>query len=290
MCILKVDNIHKSFQENFFSSPFQVLKGVSFRLEEGSITGFLGANGAGKTTLIKIILQFISQNEGQVQWSPRFGDSHRMIMSHIGFFPERPYFHPHLTGREFLDYMGKLSGMRSMDIKVQVKSFSAMLNIAYALDRKILGYSKGMLQRLGFVSAIIHDPELLIFDEPLAGLDPIGRQEFKVVLKQLHNRGKTIFFSSHIVPDIEEACEDVLVLDSGTSFYHGSIDHLLKQNEKDGYHIRFRKKGNEREYIENIASAPLLSSFIQRQDVEIISVAKDRIHLEEVIYRSKIRK
>lgn len=286
MYILKVDSVYKSFQENFFSTPVDVLKGISFELKEGTITGFLGANGAGKTTLIKILLRFISQTNGEIYWAPAFGRTPRSIMKHIGFFPERPYFYPHLTGNEFLMYTGMLSGMKSLDIKHYVDKYAEMLNLSYALDRKVIGYSKGMLQRLGFISAIIHDPKILIFDEPLSGLDPIGRQEFKDMLKSLHNQGKTIFFSSHIVPDIEEVCEDVLVLDDGKAFYHGPIDALLKSHEKENYKVRFRENSEPSEQIVTFDSSEKMGEFLKRDNIEIISLGKERPRLEEIIYRS----
>lgn len=286
MYILNVENIHKSFQENYFATPVEVLKGISFSLEPGTITGFLGANGAGKTTLIKILLGFISQTDGEVHWSREFGEGHRSIMKYIGFFPERPYFYPHLTGREFLSYTGRLSGMSKSEITSEVQIYSEMLNLAYALDRKVIGYSKGMLQRLGFISAIIHNPKLLIFDEPLSGLDPIGRQEFKDVLRKLHVEGKTIFFSSHIVPDIEEVCSDVLVLDKGKTFYHGSINTILKSHEKESYKVRYRKSGEHSESVTTLDSSEQLSIFLKKDHIEIITLGKERPRLEEIIYRS----
>ena len=143
-----------------------------------------------------------------------------------------------------------------------------------------------MLQRLGFISAIVHNPRVLLFDEPLSGLDPIGRQEFKDVLRLLHGKGKTIFFSSHIVPDIEEVCDDVLVLNSGKIFYHGAIEQLLKRHEKDNYKVRYRNKGESIELSTNFICPGELSDFIRKESIETISVEKERPRLEEIIYRN----
>jgi ABC-2 type transport system ATP-binding protein len=285
--LLEVQGLHKSFKESLISTRHHVLKGLDFILKEGSITGFLGANGAGKTTLIKILLGFISSDEGEINWSSHLGRDHKDVLRHIGYFPERPYFYPNVTGREFLIYTGKLSGVELKRLLNQIEKFSQILKIDHALDRKIRGYSKGMLQRLGFISAIAHDPKFLIFDEPLSGLDPIGRQEFKDVLKSLHNEGKTIFFSSHIVPDIEEVCDDVLFLDQGKIVFHGAIEKLLEEHSTRKYRVRYRQEGGERLFETSYYEE--LFFIMSDKKIEIITVEKKRPRLEEIIYQSEHR-
>lgn len=287
MNILEVQNLHKSFQEGWGSLEHQVLKGISFTLKPGSITGFLGANGAGKTTLIKILLGFISCNKGKILWGENFGKNYKNIMQHIGYFPERPYFYSNVTGREFLNYTGRLSGIMKSELSSQMEKYAKLLKIDFALDRNIGGYSKGMLQRLGFMSAILHNPSFLIFDEPLSGLDPIGRQEFKDVLLELHSEEKTIFFSSHIVPDIEQVCEDVLFLDEGVISYHGSIKQLLEEHSAGVYDIQYMEKSSGKEKFKEVDSYSHLQQLYQNDQIEILSSMKKRPTLEEIIYRTR---
>lgn len=287
MNVLEVTDLHKSFKESVFSLEHHVLKGLDFSLAPGSITGFLGANGAGKTTLIKIILGFISVSRGSVQWSRSFGRDHQSIMANIGYFPERPYFYPHVTGREFLHYTGRLSGVSVRELKIRIKQYAELLKLDFALDRKISGYSKGMLQRLGFISAVVHNPQFLVFDEPLSGLDPIGRQEFKEVLLKLHSEGKTIFFSSHIVPDIEQVCEDVLFLDEGKIRYHDSIKKLLSEHSTGKYVVHCTHNHSGDQQRKEIDTYQAVVDLYNDSNYTVQSCVQKQPHLEEIIYRTR---
>jgi len=242
-------NISKTYKVDFWSKTFWALNGVCFSLKQGELVGFLGANGAGKTTSIKILMKFIRPHSGQIVYSPFLGKTFKDVISKIGYIPERPYFYPHLTGREFATYMGQLNQIPASVIKDRIKLWSERFLIDHALDRKIYGYSKGMLQRVGFVAALIHDPLLLILDEPLSGLDPVGRKEIKDVMVELYKQGKTIFFSSHIVPDVEEICDKVIVLEKGKLLYQGPITTLIEKNVRSNYDIRVQ--GNLEEQFLN---------------------------------------
>lgn len=221
--MIRVNNIFKQFDSDAFKKPVEVLKGVSFELGPGKTIGFLGANGAGKTTLMKIMMGFIHQTSGQIEFSPELGKNHLDALKKIGYMPERPYFYPYLKGRDFIKYMGELSRLNSSELNKNAEYWGKRLKIDHAMDREIKGYSKGMLQRLGFMSALIHNPSIIILDEPLSGLDPLGRKEFKDVIREIKNQGKTIFFSSHIVSDLEEVCDDVIFLKNGQIVYEGSL-------------------------------------------------------------------
>jgi ABC-2 type transport system ATP-binding protein len=211
--MITFNNITKSFKTDFWAKPFKALDCVSFTIREGELTGFLGANGAGKTTSIKIMMKFIWQNAGEVIYSNKLGINQMEIFSNLGFVPERPYFYPHLTGREFLSFAGELCKVTRNDLKTAIDKWGEQFQIAHAIDRKVRGYSKGMLQRLGIISSLIHNPKIIILDEPLSGLDPVGRKEIKDALLDLNKQGKTIFFSSHIVSDVEEISIKVLVVE-----------------------------------------------------------------------------
>lgn len=238
--MLKFNNITKVFKPELMSQPFTALSDVSFEIPRGSMVGFLGANGAGKTTSLKIIMDFIRPSSGDVSFSQDLGTSKIEVFRKIGFLPERPYFYPNLTGSEFLHYLGSLSDMTRDEISRQIKHWAPRFKIDYALERKLRTYSKGMLQRIGFLATVLHGPELIILDEPLSGLDPIGRKELKDAIVEIHRAGKTVFFSSHIVSDIEEICDRVIFLKEGKLIYDGEVDVLLKSETEDRFLIKFK--------------------------------------------------
>src|SRR5690606_11152061 len=167
--------------------------------------------------------EFIAPTAGAIKYGEGGKYNFREFVKKLGYLPERPYFHPDLTGKEFIHYMAQLNDVPKSEIAQRALKWSQRLRIDHALERKLRTYSKGMLQRIGFVSCLIHEPELLILDEPVSGLDPVGRKEIKEVMRELHKEGKTIFFSSHIVSDVEEICHNLVVLDAGKRIYQGSV-------------------------------------------------------------------
>lgn len=236
--MLHFNNVTKIFKTDLIAQPFVALKDVSFQIPQGSMVGFLGANGAGKTTSMKIIMDFIRADQGEVIFSDKLGSSRLEVFKNIGFLPERPYFYPNLTGHEFLNYMGTLSEMSRAQITSAIERWAKRFKIDYALARPLRTYSKGMLQRIGFLATILHEPKFIILDEPLSGLDPIGRKELKDVIIEVHREGKTVFFSSHIVPDIEEICDRVVFLQEGKIVYDGAVNELLKSNSGSDFHVK----------------------------------------------------
>ena len=298
--MLEFQNIYKSFKNDFWSKQFFALEDVSFMVRRGELVGFLGANGAGKTTSIKIILGFIKQNKGRISFAESLGRNKQDILSRVGYFPERPFFYPYLTGREMIFYTGKLSDVKNSDISDRMTYWAKRLQIDHALERKIRDYSKGMLQRLGLISALIHDPDFLILDEPLAGLDPLGRKEFKDILTELNREGKNIFFSSHIVSDVEEICKKVIVLENGKLLYEGSIDSLIKDHIKPGYYFKISSDINintqnyirivdEREdsklyEVDALGKMQFINEIMEKGG-ELIEVSQNKPTLEEIIYK-----
>ncbi len=225
--MIYLENVSKSYEAQLFKSKKRVVNKISLEIKKGSITGFLGANGAGKSTIIKLIMGFISPDEGIIHFGSELGINKKSIFSKIGFLPERPFFYPHLTGMEFLKYLGSLNKVPTSTIFQKINDLSEKLELSGHLDKKVNNYSKGMLQRLGLIGSLIHDPMVLILDEPLSGMDPIGRRIIKDMLLDLNENKKTIFFSSHILSDVEEICDRVVILDSGNLKFQGKKIDLL---------------------------------------------------------------
>lgn len=244
--MIKFKNVTKIFKSDLLAQPFVALDDVSFNVPQGSMVGFLGANGAGKTTSLKIIMDFIRPTSGEVEFNKEILGTNKMeVFKNIGFLPERPYFYPHLTGEEFVLFMGQISEVSKSRIKEEIKKWAPRFKIDHALKRELKTYSKGMLQRIGFMATIIHNPKLIILDEPISGLDPIGRKELKDVIVEVHREGRTVFFSSHIVPDIEEICDRVIFLKEGKLVYDGSVNTLIHTGQDQAFTVLLKNSGDK---------------------------------------------
>jgi len=224
--LVEIQNVHQSFRIGFWMQRKQVLEDIHLTIPEGSIFGFLGANGAGKTTLIHLIIGLRNPTQGSVKV---FGKNatHPEAKLHLGYLPERPYFYDHLTGEQLLYYFGFLSGMKRSAIKNRITSVLEAVGMLEARHLELRRYSKGMLQRIGIAQALIHDPQFLVLDEPMSGLDPIGRKEIRELILKLASEGRTIFFSTHIVPDVEAICNRVALIKKGKIVKIGSMEELL---------------------------------------------------------------
>ncbi|MFZ5776521.1 MAG: ABC transporter ATP-binding protein [Thermodesulfobacteriota bacterium] len=219
--MLSLQAISKTFASGL-SSRKAAIHDLSFTVPEKTVLGFLGPNGAGKSTTIKMVMDFIRPDKGDIRI---FGQSHRESVSRkrVGFLPEHPYYYDNLTARELLDFLGKAAGIPASLIRSRGDALLDRLQLVDAADKLLRSYSKGMQQRAGFAAALLHDPDLLILDEPLSGLDPIGRHMIITLLMELKQQGKTIFFSSHILNDIERLCDSVAILNQGRLLFHDSL-------------------------------------------------------------------
>lgn len=285
--MLAFDNITKIFNSDLFSQAFVALEKLSFQVKEGAITGFLGANGAGKTTSLKIAMDFIRPTSGNLSFDKKLGTRRSEVLRNIGYLPEKPYFYPHLKGHEFCHYMGALSGLTKKEINDRIKTWAPRFKIDFALDRVLNTYSKGMLQRIGFLVTLLHDPKLIILDEPLSGLDPIGRKDLKDVIVEINKQGKTVFFSSHIVSDVEEICGEVIFLKKGKLVYQGSVDQIIQDNIKPRSIIRYRHNNNFDSLFVNLEDKQKEILKLIQENKEIISVNNEKLTLEEIIYNVK---
>ena len=234
---LSVENLRKTFHPGLFESPIEVLKGLSFDVRRGEIFGFLGPNGAGKTTTIKAITELIYPDSGTISVC---GLPHTTLEAKrkIGFMTESPYVYSHLTGREFLRFCAELLGVARSQQEGRISRVLDDVGMAGSGDRKMGAYSKGMLQRVAFGQALLGDPELLILDEPMSGLDPIGRRDVRDLIVRQAAAGVTVFFSSHIIPDVEALCDRVAIIVDGRVRAVGTVRDLVSR-EADRYEVTF---------------------------------------------------
>jgi ABC-2 type transport system ATP-binding protein len=229
--LIEVQNLQKTFRIGFWMRRVEAVRGISFSVSRGDIFGFLGPNGAGKTTTIKMLTGLISPTAGTARV---FGDAipSQKAMRRVGFMPENPYVYPYLSPREFVEMCGGLSGLRGGALRDRTSTVLDQVGIAYAADRPVRRLSKGMLQRTGLAAALVADPELLILDEPMSGLDPVGRKEVRDIILSERNAGRTIFFSTHILSDVETLCDNVVILRKGEVVVSGRLHDLLKRDVK----------------------------------------------------------
>jgi ABC-2 type transport system ATP-binding protein len=225
--VVETRALAKTFEVGFFRKKVEALRGVDFDVRRGEIFGVLGPNGAGKTTTIKLLLGLVFPTSGSVRLfgSDRPGPRE---MRRLGYLPENPYVYQYLRAHEFLDLCGRLCGMSAIDRKKRSDEVIAKVGLSHAIDRPIGKFSKGMTQRIGLAQALLHDPELLILDEPMSGLDPIGRKEVRDLVLEEQARGKTILFTSHILTDVEKLCDRVAIVNGGKITHYGALDELLR--------------------------------------------------------------
>ncbi|OGN01390.1 MAG: hypothetical protein A3B91_03635 [Candidatus Yanofskybacteria bacterium RIFCSPHIGHO2_02_FULL_41_29] len=200
---------------------------LSLTIQSGSVFGFLGPNGAGKTTAIKMLVGINTPDAGSIM----IGDESPLAVStreNIGFMPEEPHFYDQLTGLEFLEFSSDLFKNSRGKSKTELEEILKKVNIYEARHSKIRTYSKGMKQRLGFAQAIVNDPTYIFLDEPLEGLDPIGRREIKKIIETIKEEGKTIFFNSHILADVEALCDQIGIIHKGRLIYSGPVNQFRK--------------------------------------------------------------
>ncbi len=214
MDVITVTDLAKTYRTPFRRKRVDALKGVSFTVARGEVFGFLGPNGAGETTTIRCLMGLcaITAGKAEILGAPV---PTRAARQRMGFLPEQPYFYDYLTVHELLDLGGRLAGMSAADRATRADRLIARVGLAHARGLSLKKYSKGMLQRAGLALALINDPELLVLDEPMSGLDPIGRKEVRDLILEERDAGKTVFFSSHILSDVESLCDRVAICVKG---------------------------------------------------------------------------
>jgi ABC-2 type transport system ATP-binding protein len=228
MAIIEIEGLTKDFRVGFWKKrPVRALDHLNLSVEKGEVFGFLGPNGAGKTTTLKILMNLIRPTDGSARV---IGEpvSSVSLRQRIGYLPENPYFYDYLTAEELLLYVGKLFGMRQPALGDRVSVLLENVGLQDARRLQLRKFSKGMVQRIGLAQAMINDPEVIFLDEPMSGLDPLGRRDVRQTILGLKRNGVTVFFSSHILPDVEALCDRVAILNHGRLQQMGALHEILK--------------------------------------------------------------
>lgn len=223
---IKTDGLTKVYKGELGQKDVLGLDDLNLEVIKGEVFAFLGPNGAGKTTTIKLLTRLIYSTRGKIWILGQQNDS-RLCMKKVGYLPEQPGLYGYLTGREFLDFIARIFGLDSKTRGHRIPELMDRMGLGKRLDGAIRSYSRGMMQRLGLAQALINDPDLLILDEPMASLDPGGRKDFRDLILELRNQGKTIFFSSHILSDAEMIADRIGILNNGKLMSVGKMDDLV---------------------------------------------------------------
>jgi ABC-2 type transport system ATP-binding protein len=267
-----------------FPVPFHPTRGIvavkdlNLRIEPGEVYGLLGPNGSGKSTTLKIILGLVSPTRGRTEI---FGRDSRLVQSReaVGFLPENPYFQKFLTGEETVRFFGRLCGLQGAKLKNRVNELLDLVGLSKARNRRLGTYSKGMLQRIGLAQALVHDPKLVVLDEPTAGVDPAGSRDIRDLILDLKRRGITVVLSSHLLTQAQEICDRVGILADGVLVREGHLQELIAIE-------------NQTELVIADASEKLVNeieSFISRSDAKLIERRKSTTTLERLFLEATAR-
>src|SRR5437773_188463 len=227
MDAIRTEGLTKHYNLGFWRSrPYRALDGLTLAVEAGEVFGFLGPNGAGKTTTLKLLMQLVYPTSGSAQILGKpVGDTG--MKRRLGYLPENPYFYDYLTAEELLEYFASLFGYAAAERRARASRLLDEVGIGAERRLQLRKFSKGMVQRVGIAQALINDPEVVFLDEPMSGLDPLGRREIRAMILRLRDRGRTVFFSSHVLADAEALCSRVAVVVKGRLIASGRISDIM---------------------------------------------------------------
>jgi len=303
--VVRVEGLVKDFRPGLGLRAKRVLDGISFGVRRNEIFGFVGPNGAGKTTTLKTLMGLIRPTAGTASI---LGHDIResAFRRHVGFLPEVSYFYDYLTGVEFLDFYARLSGLPRSERPERIATLLDWVGLSHAGDARLRTYSKGMLQRIGIAQALIHDPDVVFLDEPMSGLDPLGRKEIRDLVLRLRRDGKTVFMNTHILSDVEMVCDRVAIIVKGRIRYEGRIEDFISDERQkadvvlarvpadlaDALEARFeaelRAHGDQLEARVAEKALPDVLRTVLAADAEVVSVTPVRVSLES-IFLSTVR-
>ncbi len=239
---VEIDDLVKDFRTSFKRQPLRAVDHVSLRIMPGEVYGLIGPNGSGKSTTMKALLGLVAPTSGRCAI---FGKDSLHVDSRndVGFLPENPYFYKHLSGEETLAFYGRLCGLKGGRLKQRISELLELVDLEGARHRRIGGYSKGMLQRIGLAQAMIQDPRLLILDEPTAGVDPVGSRQIRDLILRLRERGITVFLCSHLLEQVQEVCDHVGIIFEGRLIRHGRLEDLIAIEDQTEIILRDADEG-----------------------------------------------
>lgn len=271
---VEIKDLVKDFKLSFRRESLRAVDGVSIRIMPGEVYGLIGPNGSGKSTTMKALLGLVAPTSGTCSI---FGRDSLKVDSRndVGFLPENPYFYKHLTGRETLEFYGKLCGLGGKVLAGRVNELLALVDLEGARDRRIGGYSKGMLQRIGLAQALVQEPRLVILDEPTAGVDPVGSRQIRDLILKLRERGITVFLCSHLLEQVQEVCDHVGIIFRGKMVKEGRLEDLISIEDQT-------------EVVLRNARPELLESIRMLADgggAEIVRTGKPRTTLERLFLK-----
>lgn len=277
---VEIRHLVKEFRLPGHKMPLRAVDDVSITIAAGEVYGLIGPNGSGKSTTMKALLGLVAPTAGSCRI---FGNDSLMVDSrqNVGFLPENPYFYKHLTGAETLRFYGKLCGLRGASLERKVEELLELVDLTGARKRRLGGYSKGMLQRIGLAQALVQEPKLVILDEPTAGVDPIGSRQIRDLILALKSRGITVFLCSHLLEQVQEVCDRVGIIYRGSMVKEGALEDLLAIEDQTELILRDASPellGKVRELVEAEGGATLVRTGRPRTTLE-------RIFLQETVDR-----
>lgn len=282
MPAVKIVELTKVFKSGIRQKRTMALNGLNLEVKEGEILGYLGPNGAGKTTTFKVLLGLIRPTKGDA-WL--LGKNIREISSReeVGFLPEQPYFYDYLTAREFLDLYGQLYNLSKQSRRARVNELLELVGLHDVASTQLRKFSRGMLQRVGVAQALINDPKLIFFDEPMASLDPIGRKQMRDIILRLKSEGKTVLYSSHILSDVEAISDRVAILSRGKLLGVGQLNNLLGTRERL---VEMNIEGLDEEGKTKI-NRLALESIVERGNRIIVNISSEEIvqEVQKIVFR-----
>jgi ABC-2 type transport system ATP-binding protein len=231
MDAIRTKNLTKKYSLGWRGGRLLALDRLNLRVHEGEVYGLLGPNGSGKSTTLKCILDLVAPTEGEA-WIFDVPCTRVESRLHVGFLPENPYFYKYLSGAETLEFYGKLCGLNGASLQKRIDELLELVGLTHARDRQLRGYSKGMLQRIGLAQALVHDPKLLLLDEPTAGVDPIGSRDIRDMILRLKKMGKTVLLCSHLLEQVQEVCDRISVLNLGKMILEGDVQQLISDQRR----------------------------------------------------------
>lgn len=275
---VSIKGLNKVFPVPMRRQRVQAVKDINIEIPEGQVYGLLGPNGSGKSTTLKILLGLVTPTSGE---SKIFGEDSRDYRSHrdVGFLPENPYFYKFLTAEETIRYYGKICGMKGKKLEDRINELLPLVGLEEARHRRVGGFSKGMLQRIGLAQALVQDPRLLVLDEPTAGVDPVGSKQIRDLIISLKELGKTVLLTSHLLEQVQEVCDRVGIMSRGVMMREGTLENLVTVE-------------SQTEYLVENATPELtekIKELVNASGARFVEARKPQVTLESVFIESTVQ-